>query len=423
MMLISTPALCQDAPQAAPAEGAAAGASSGSEPLTPAARQRIARVNGLSTSYSQNSNKHTTSFGAEARTHLVVDGDTLWGISEVYMNDPFMWPALWSYNPQVTNPHWIYPGDVIYLEPYKAELVENVPIPEEKPLVEIHAAKGRGVIAVPGIYLSEMPETKGHILYSDQEKHMLTFGDMVQVDWVDAEMRNKVSKGQRFVIFSEGTPVKDEDGEPMAYKLIRVGTMELVDVQTESLSTGRIIKAFREIERGDIIIPDMDLNFNMTRTPNGQNLQGRIIDTIEKNSQLGEQLYVIINRGREDGVQVGNSFAIFEQREGLARLPYAEEKEDEDKDDEEKDPRDGEITREGEHNWVLGRETRAPEFPPRKDLSEIYGDREYTTADLPARKIGEVLIINTQDKFSTGIIMDNCREVEINKRVVMIKGQ
>ncbi len=49
--------------------------------------------------------------------HVVRRGDTLWDICFLYFNDPWQWPKIWSYNPQVTNPHWIYPGDLVRLLP------------------------------------------------------------------------------------------------------------------------------------------------------------------------------------------------------------------------------------------------------------------------------------------------------------------
>ncbi|MBO5753311.1 MAG: LysM peptidoglycan-binding domain-containing protein [Proteobacteria bacterium] len=397
---------------------------------------RIASVQGQNTSYVKSITPNQQPRHSGPRTHLIVDGDTLWDLSATYMSDPMMWPALWSYNPQVTNPHWIYPGDTIFLEPPTQEVAELTVMPEpERPAYVATKVTGRGTIRVPGFYVSELPETRGHILFSDQEKHLLAPGDEVQIDWADIEMRKKVSMGQQFTIFSEGTPVMNEDGDPMAYKLIRMGTLEIIDHRTDTLSTARITQASREIERGNMIIPNDDLLFTVQRTQNSKSLEGRIIDTIDTISQIAAEQYVIINRGTEDGVNPGNRFVIFEQREGLDRLAQgtatqtqytqdanSQNQNKDDEDDENKDPRDGDIERTDERYWVLGRPPHTPTWPHSKTLDELYKDREYTTDDLPLKKIGEILVIDTRDKFCTGIIVGSTREVGIDTRVVMIKG-
>lgn len=395
----------------------------------PTHTERIASVQGQNTSLNKQEEPKTPP-RRTARTHLVVNGDTLWELSSQYLNDPMMWPALWSYNPQVTNPHWIYPGDTIYLEPKSEE--ETVSIVPVSPALVEKKAPAKTSFRVPGFYLTELPQSRGHILFSDQEKNMLAPLDEVQIDFVDIETRKKVHNGQKFTIFSESNPVRNEDGDPMAYKLIRLGSLQIIDHQTETLSTAKILEASREISRGDLIIPDEDLVFTVDRTKNSKSMEGRIIDTIDLITQISSEQYVIINRGSEDGIAKGNRWVIFEQREGLNRLPeaeedshtqYADDENKKSKDDENKDPRDGKIERDDEHSWVLGRPTQAPEFPKRETLDDIYGDREYTTSDLPLRKIGEVLVVDTRDKFCTGIVMNSSREVGIDTRVVMIKGQ
>src|SRR4029078_3419217 len=47
--------------------------------------------------------------------HIVKKSDTLWGITGEHFEDPRDWPRVWSYNPQLQNPHWIYPGDQLRL--------------------------------------------------------------------------------------------------------------------------------------------------------------------------------------------------------------------------------------------------------------------------------------------------------------------
>ena len=387
--------------------------------VTVNASERIARVNGQSTMRSPTVHARQTLM---PRTHQVVPGDTLWDLSQRYLSDPFRWPALWSFNAQITNPHWIFPGDIIYLEPFTPQQAALTTLVAE-PAPVLTYVRSRGSVRVPGMYISEMPRTRGHILFSDQEKRMLTLGDDVNVDWVDLAMRDQVQNGQQFAVFSESRPVLNERGNPMAFKIVYLGLIELVDVRRDSLSTARIIQASREIVRGDIILPMDALNYNLERRPNGMSMEARIIDTIDANSQLGEQQYAILNRGSSDGVMPGNSFIIFEQREGLEGLPRGPETETRfTSGSEASDLRDGRIAREEERGWILGRPPRAPEFPKLDDVRDLYSDRNYTTADLPLRKIGEVIVVYTQDKFSTGIIVDNNREIVIDTRVVMIQG-
>lgn len=391
----------------------------------PAQSDRISRVQGQNTSLVRQPEEPTNPTPQPVRTHQVVDGDTLWALSSEYLSDPFMWPALWSYNPQITNPHWIYPGDTIFLEPH-SEVAELSTAPEPPKKTEFVTTKktSSGTFYIPGFYIDKLPETRGHILYSDQEKHMIAPGDDVQVDWVDVEMRKKVKNGQRFTVFSQSKPVIDEDGDEMAYKLIRQGLIEIVDKRDDTLSTARVLQASREIERGMLIIPNEDLAFSVKKTPSTKSQEGRVIDTIDIITQIAAEQFVIINRGRNDGVVPGNRWIVFEQREGLSLLEkgsdtqtqYAANSRDEN------DLRDGEIYREDEHSWVLGHEVEMHIYPERDDLDDIYGDREYTTADLPLRKIGEILVVDSREKFCTGIIIGSTREVGIDTRVVMIKG-
>ena len=49
------------------------------------------------------------------KTYTVKRGDTLWGISAMYLRDPWLWPEIWHVNPAVENPHLIYPGDMLAL--------------------------------------------------------------------------------------------------------------------------------------------------------------------------------------------------------------------------------------------------------------------------------------------------------------------
>src|SRR5947209_4380133 len=60
--------------------------------------------------------------------HQVQGGDTLWDLCSKYLNSPWYWPKIWSYNPQITNPHWIYPGNELRFYPSDENLPTNVEV-------------------------------------------------------------------------------------------------------------------------------------------------------------------------------------------------------------------------------------------------------------------------------------------------------
>ena len=64
---------------------------------------------------------------SEAKAYYIVrEGDTLWDITENFYEDPYLWPAVWGTNPHISNPHWIYPGDPIYLASIAGQYLADV---------------------------------------------------------------------------------------------------------------------------------------------------------------------------------------------------------------------------------------------------------------------------------------------------------
>ena len=69
--------------------------------------------------------------------YTVEQGDTLWGVSQRFITDPYYWPNLWSNNPDIGNPHLIYPGQKLRI--YKGR-IEIIPIGEEGGTSDVGAA-------------------------------------------------------------------------------------------------------------------------------------------------------------------------------------------------------------------------------------------------------------------------------------------
>lgn len=316
---------------------------------------KIARIRGLDNKTSTNA------------TYRVRSGDTLWDITERFFKNPYLWPALWSYNPHITNPHWIYPDDVIFLRPpaeaEEAQAAELLGVTREAGLM----------VLLAGFYTSAEIEDAPKILFSPEEKTMITLTDEVYIDFPLEEQLDALARGQRFAIMKIVGSIKNDDNEVIANKLRLVGTTEIIYFDDETLPTGRIVDAYHEIERGDMLFAYDKQLVRVLDKVSRQELDASIIDTMEIATIVGEQQFVFINRGSDDGVEVGNKFLAFEQRDGLLDLPNRVDANDDET------PRD----------------------------------------NLPRRLIGEILVVRVTSEYTTGLIINSLREMDVGQPLIM----
>src|SRR5258708_7843855 len=75
----------------------------------------------------------------EAQIYVIQKGDTLWDLSQKFLSNPWYWPRIWSLNPSIENPHWIYPGNKLKVTPGQGGAPAQVEVqggqPEAPPLV------------------------------------------------------------------------------------------------------------------------------------------------------------------------------------------------------------------------------------------------------------------------------------------------
>jgi hypothetical protein len=104
------------APAADPAaHKAAAPAPTPVPPETPTAPPRHLRLVG--DHWTPYSPPDPESFPSGSTVHIIVHGETLWGLADLSYNNPYLWPQLWSENRYITDSHWIYPGDPLLVPP------------------------------------------------------------------------------------------------------------------------------------------------------------------------------------------------------------------------------------------------------------------------------------------------------------------
>jgi len=218
--------------------------------------------------------------------YTIKQGDTLWDISSKFLKDPFLWPKLWQRNPYITNPHWVYPGQLIHLSPLEdlKKVEETRPreepqkvVVEEKPkeaVVEVKKVEPppveKKVEAVaeskPVMRKREVfPEVKsagflsdinlqgiGIILDSKEGKNLMAQGDIVYLAFKTSK---PIMVGDKYTVFRVSEVERNfATNENVVRRYNIIGNVQIID-QQGNFFTARVIEALDGILVGDMIQP------------------------------------------------------------------------------------------------------------------------------------------------------------------------
>ncbi|MEL6349315.1 MAG: LysM domain-containing protein [Myxococcota bacterium] len=271
------------------------------------------------------------SISAGANAYVVQPGDTLWDISTRFLGEPYFWPRLWSINTQITNPHWIYPGNPIYfqmgtdLEPPAIAFGSAAPILTADPISQPRAVTcgpdlrfmdswTSDVYSAPG-FLSdpEDVEVYGTVARARSPHVSLAENDLLYLDVDDPkafECGDVVSifrRVQRKVRHPSDANRRFGD----MYRV--VGEAVVVHRYGDYLSA-EVRDATAEIGRGDLVGPALPLRVEVdVRRPSGD-LDGHIVARLNTDAELiATREIVFLDRGRSDGVRQGDSFYVVQQ--------------------------------------------------------------------------------------------------------------
>ncbi|GAB4308268.1 MAG: LysM peptidoglycan-binding domain-containing protein [Myxococcota bacterium] len=335
--------------------------------------------------------------------YTVEKGDTLWDICDKFKGDPWYWPKLWALNPQIENPHWIYPGDVIRFYPSAMAMPSPVEVEDvlaTGEVVEELAAVTMGSLQSPTIAYDESESGKlvkvsgpfvvgyasnlqpklarrnkfitvtpiqisGEIAYSHTDRMMLSEFETVYMNMVS---RKNLRIGDRFMIISPPKIIEHPlTGEELGWEVKYSGEVEVTKIDPHYVS-GTIYRIYDPIYRGDKLIPVRDILGQVKPEPNSTALKGSIIYMEREGLKMaGEFMLVFIDKGRSSGVKTGNTFDIIER------------------------------------------------IDPRLEAKMDEEERQR----LPKEKVGEVLVIESRDKVSTGMVLYSARELEIGDTLEM----
>lgn len=252
--------------------------------------------------------------------YTVVKGDTLWDISERFLRDPWLWPEIWYVNPQIRNPHLIYPGDVISLiyidgrprltlernrDVKLTPQIKEIPHAEAIPALPLDAVNNflsRTRVVEPGVL-----ELAPHVV-AGYEKRLLS-GESD-----DFYVRGELDEGVEYYgVYRKGDPYVDpESGEVLGIRAQDIGSSQLKAVEGE-ISTHAATRSAQEIRAGDRLLPHEERKLDPTFYPKApeSDVNGVIIAVEGGVTQVGHLDVVAINRGERDGLEVGNVLAIY----------------------------------------------------------------------------------------------------------------
>jgi len=255
-------------------------------------------------------------------TYTVVRGDTLWGISGRYLKDPWRWPDLWHENPDIKDPHWIYPGDILHLS-YDAEgqpqvtlergnTVHLSPQIRSQPLDQAIPAIPYEIVAAfmskPSVIAAE--DTKGlPYVVALRDYHVVAgTGDEFYARGITSS-----DPGSRFNVVRLEQKLKDPDDHAfLGYMAVYGGSARVVgqgtvDRKPTELTALTLVESAREVVEGDKLVNDrleVPLDFVPHAPP--KQIDGKIIAVVNGVTTIGQYEVVVINRGHRHGLEPGH---------------------------------------------------------------------------------------------------------------------
>lgn len=259
--------------------------------------------------------------------HAVVRGDTLWDIAGTFLQKPWCWPQVWGMNRAgIADPHWIYPGQVIWLDRVAGRLRLGSKLDTAEPgtvkLAPQARTEGLGKDAVPAIppgaiepFLSQPLILEGDEL-KQAPRIVATAGNRVFLGKDDkAYVRGDLKGATSFQAFRPGKPLRDPvTGAVVGQEAHYLGTLALqkeaapgADVHT-FIVTG----AKEEMGVGDQLMRTEPVPMqNYVPHPPAVQVDARVLAIYDGVVHAGQNHVVSINRGKLDGLDVGSVLQLY----------------------------------------------------------------------------------------------------------------
>jgi len=257
--------------------------------------------------------------------YTVKTGDTLWDISKVFLRDPWYWPEIWYVNPQVANPHLIYPGDVlklVYIDGQPrvtlgdrgGEATESgggkhlTPQVRREPLSQAITAIPYDVIAGfmgrPTLLDGDQVKNAPYVV-ALRDGHVIgaTGNEIYAVGIGSAAADSRYS-----IIHVEEKLYDPETRDMLGYSGIYVGSGPVATTGDPAKLV--LTDSAREALQGDKLFPEStDVNVDFVPHAPAANIDARVI-AVRDHTRMGQYQVIALNRGQRAGLEPGHVLAI-----------------------------------------------------------------------------------------------------------------
>lgn len=260
-------------------------------------------------------------------SYTVVRGDTLWGISGRFLQEPWRWPEVWQMNEdEIKNPHLIYPGQIIVLDrsgPYlrfgkrigsdgrpvgDARLqpqIYQTPIDEAISTIPLKAIAP--FLTRPLVIDGESLQGAATIVATETNRVYLGQGDTIF-----AKIGNQDKNVDRWSVFRMGKPLVDRR-RVLGHEVLYLGSARVTE-RTNPV-TLEIVEAVEEIGVGDKMLPvDGELVFSYAPRAPKETINARLISIYRGVSETGKLNVVVVSAGSQNGLEPGHVVAMFRNR-------------------------------------------------------------------------------------------------------------
>lgn len=339
--------------------------------------------------------------------HQVQKGDTLWSLCNSYFQNPWLWPKIWSYNPQIQNPHWIYPGDQLRLRQGGGPLdQQNATVLGARGMGGGNGEGGaflnrRPLVAKDTVFLRDYgyiddpkKDVWGELVGAQEEQMLLTQGNsvfMIMRPGVDLRI------GELLTVFrSVRTPAavpgaRRPPGEIIAFK----GTVKVEEWDPKTrIAGGHLIESLDAVERGDKMGP-VGRRFEVVPPrQNDVNVEARVLTSLYPHEVIGQNQIVFIDRGAKDGLVPGNRLFLVHRGDAWRHTL--------------------------ETTTTMARTQVRIDVPEHVDtrVTPLHGKTE----DFPDEITGEIRVLRADDYSSVALVTATRFEVQPGDRVIMHKG-